>query len=130
MEYNRDFTALSPDLSCNILLTGEAASDRTEVFGGCARLGNIAELSVPLIAEEYGVRQGSVGLVVMPWPHPKGSDDPAQLPTPAPRLARAFTGRSAPSGEQRAQVRRAEAKFASKGFLLRTSRPKGASQAA
>jgi hypothetical protein len=42
-------------------------------------LGNIAELSVPLITEEYWVRQASVGLVSCADP-PKVSGDPAQFP--------------------------------------------------
>jgi hypothetical protein len=41
----------------------------------------------------------------MRWSHPKASGDPALLPNPAPCLARAFAGRSAPGGEQRAPVR-------------------------
>src|SRR5262249_38702092 len=38
----------------------------------------------------------------------EGSGDPAHLQTPAPCLARAFAGRSAPDGEQRASVRLTE----------------------
>jgi hypothetical protein len=67
-------------------------------------LGNIAELSVPLIAEEYWVRQASVGLVLCADP-PKVSGDPANLPAPAPCLARAFAGRNAPVVVQSAPVR-------------------------
>ena len=48
----------------------------------------------------------------MRWSPPKVSGDPAHLPTPAPCLARAFAGRSAPAGEQRAPVRPAAGSLA------------------
>jgi hypothetical protein len=66
-------------------------------------LGNITELSVPLIVGAAGIR----GIGVARWSPPKVSGDPAHLPTPAPCLARAFAGRSEPVVAQRAPVRRA-----------------------
>jgi hypothetical protein len=89
-------------LSCSLLLTRltlltrEAASDRTQVFGGCARLGQhrraISAIDRGRILGAAGIR----GIGVMCWSHPKVSYDPAPLQTPAPCLARAFAGRSAP----------------------------------
>jgi hypothetical protein len=60
------FYRLEPRLSCDILLTREAVNPlQTEqkYLAAVPDLGNIAELSVPLIAEEYWVRPVCVGLV-------------------------------------------------------------------
>jgi hypothetical protein len=61
--YDRDFTASSPD--CHAISCRPVKPPQTDqkYLAALPDLGNIAELSMPLIAEEYGVRQASVRLV-------------------------------------------------------------------
>jgi len=58
-KYKRDFTDLSPD--CHAMPVKPPQTEQ-KYLAAVPDLGNIAELSVPLIAEEYWVRQVSVGL--------------------------------------------------------------------
>ena len=63
VEINRDCTALSPD--CHAIFCRPVKLPQTEqkYLAAVPDLGNIAVLSVPLIAKEYWVRQASVGSV-------------------------------------------------------------------
>src|SRR5580704_8458902 len=84
-------------------------------------LGNIADLSVPLIAEEYSVRQASVGLESCADPS-QVSGDPAHLPNPSSLLGTGirWPERTSCCAACSGPTRRGE--FAAERFLLRSSR--------